>query len=121
MQWNGAVHLSDESSLILHSRCSEIARNVWITIPPFHQTEVVYVATDSSDKAMGMIEFRDFQPYHVIRQLIPSDMVDCHIYIKELLAATIMIERTGSLHPGAKISIDIDNTAVVYTIRRMFT
>lgn len=121
MQWNGTVHLSDESSLILHSRCSEIARNVWITIPPFHQTEVVYVATDSSDKAMGMIEFRDFQPYHVIRQLIPSDMVDCHIYIKELLAATIMIERTGSLHPGAKISIAIDNTAVVYAIRRMFT
>ena len=101
-------------------------QNVWRTVRTTSDHCAVYSASDASGTiGYGGIEWLPDGRVQIIAQGIwESNCVglqEAHIYIQEYFAATVTIERLCQKHRNITIRIAIDNTAVVHSLRALYS
>ena len=119
--WDAYVELTKKHGELLLSELSVAAINDWKTISTPETNRDLFVATDSSDSMWGAIGWNiDNQTIFVQHsQTWPEKIEKEHIFLKELLAATICIERLCRLHPRSRVHVLTDNTACAAVLRRL--
>lgn len=95
----------------------------WWTEPVRDTDDEIIIATDSSKRRWGIITWNqqrqiiDFQ--EPISGFWNSDMLPSIIFVKELTAAVMAIERACRSRRGCKVHLFCDNTAAVAVLRRL--
>lgn len=121
LSWDSRLHISAETVAYLTGELSVAEMNEWRTLRPEGSLQNVFAATDSSDNMWGALGWdsdgkifpiADSRPW-------PENLVGEHIFIKELLAATITIEKICSTRRRCRIYIITDNTAAAAVLRRL--
>jgi hypothetical protein len=102
------------------SSCGQ-KKSVAGALPTGHDT--AFCASDSSDSAGGLVEFNEnghVTESEVLNWSVPT--AAAHIFLKELLAAVITVERMLKKHPAAAtIVLACDNTAACHVLRKMYS
>jgi len=94
----------------------------WRTLPTLHPAAYVVAASDSSSSRGGYIIWNSDREITTVMS-IPwqDDQLKMHIFLKELLAATLLIERLCQLLSETVLRIGIDNSAAAWCLRRLFS
>lgn len=123
--WSSPIHLCSDELQVLDKYLQIVCANEFMSAPSDHYLprKEFFVATDSSSNFWGALVWSD------ARVLIPDlcvcaarwdmRMVSSHIFLKELTAAVIMIERLCHAYRDSEIVIVIDNTAAASVLRRL--
>ena len=119
--WDSVLVLNEEALALLRGEVSLAIINDWKSLPRVVTTNNIFVATDSSDLMWGAIAWDDTDSpiLSLEGQVWPDSIAKEHIFLKELLAATITIERLAKKHASAKIHVITDNTACAAVLRRL--
>ena len=120
LQW------SDETLAMAKDLISEVRQNIWRTLQPPPAGNVVYAASDASgNHGYGGVVWDESGVIRVILQGIWSEyrkeFATAHIFLKEYLAAVLTIELLCKCHRGCTITLAIDNTAVVHSLRARYS
>ncbi len=94
----------------------------WRSAPVQNQTTRVFAASDSSSIYGGYIIWKEDRtveccisiPWKIREQKM-------HIFLKELLTATILTERLCETYTGSVLCLGQDNTAALWCLRRLFS
>lgn len=124
--WNAPTPLNDEVCQKITDKLKEICCNSWRTVHSIVRAEsTVYLACDSSDKLGGEVEIDVSGSFCTLsRPIVWSDSFRerAHIFLKELLAAVLTIERAIMRHPSCtRIVLVCDNTAACHVLRKMYS
>jgi len=94
----------------------------WRTAPQDLRTNTVVAASDSSKRRGGYIVWSaDRKPMPPVGWFWSDAQLEMHIFIKELLAATILIETLCQTYRHTTLKIGIDNSAAAWCLRRLFS
>lgn len=124
--WNDQnIILSDSEKDHIGELWSRVTKPPWLSgFVDVPLTETAYLATDACDDGWGFVIIGlDGQLLHKSeQQSFPKELRDKHIYLKELYAVVQGVRLTSEHIPTAqKIIAVCDNTAVVGSIRRMYS
>ena len=118
--WNNACCLSvqDYGYLMMALNTLVTANPVKLEIPSGKRRDVLVVAADASDHKGGAV----LVPKDGYMQLLGNSFTFpkeyTHIFLKEVMAARICIDRAAKLHPRSHIVLLEDNTAAAGAIAR---
>ena len=117
--------LTESEALLLAEAWSRAMSNKSHTLPlrTDRQTNV-FMATDASDNFLGRIRFDD--QGRVIEEVsapVPSSLLNVHIFLKELFAATWSVKSHQKAHPHDSFCyhVAIDNSAAASALRNMYS
>ena len=79
----------------------------------------VWAASDASDFAYGFVIMRPWCEAHP--REFPDEMIDAHIFVKELFAAERTVAHICAKKSNRVIHLLMDNTAATGVLRRMFS
>ena len=101
-----------------------VQQNPWISVEQVHEgIHKIFAASDASgETGWGVVEWT----YGLCRELAKGQwnntpMRDAHIYLKEFYALTRAVEHLCKTHKSAIIYVQVDNTAVVGSVRCMYS
>lgn len=122
--WDTATKslVSDMTLVCDHAANMMLTFGEWRTAPCNEQCTVVVAASDASKLRGGYIIWAADRRISCCES-IPwnADQRAMHIFLKELLAATLLIERLCSAHQDCILRIGIDNSAAAWCLRRLFS
>jgi len=123
-QWMEIVQITMEERATLLSDLQRALLRGTISVDlSTPQRPFIFVASDASKKKIGYVRLPIARPTSLP---VPEDVHQgaaqgSHIFYSELQAATWAILDLCMLHPGSMIVLAVDNSALFYVLRRMFT
>lgn len=122
--WRTPLHMLGshmrETCLIARSLMSTFDN--WIQHRPIETKGLIHAASDSSKPLGGYCFWSSTRDLIEMRTIIwNADMLPSHIFLKELLAATLAIECLCQRYRETLIILCIDNSAAAWCLRRLFS
>lgn len=118
--WDKEMSLTLSELSYLQGELAVAILNDWKSFPEKEIHSDIFAATDSSDHLWGAVVWdssnttiRVFDSHRW-----PAEIAKEHIFLKELLASTLVVEALTKTHPNSHIHVLTDNTAAAAVMRR---
>lgn len=114
---------ADELEILKSALSVATTEGAWFTVPIRPTQSEIFVATDSSGKRWGSCVWTADRQLHPTmgyeKGVWNRSMMQADIFVKELTAAVLCVEKVARLYPGTKIYVFGDNTAAIAVMKKL--